>query len=137
MTDEQRDPAAELRAQIEVMAEAFRPLAEFARTYVDAFSRAANAWLEQNRPAFEALGRLAQDPQVLALAEARKRGEIPAPHLHGACHCLCAKTHPAETGICEAFEPVTTRHYDTELLGPVDVPLCAPCAAAQFLAEVT
>jgi hypothetical protein len=48
-----------------------------------------------------------------------------------ACHCLCGKAHPDDPGICEVFEPVTTRHFDTPLLGPVDVPLCAPCAAAQ------
>ncbi len=56
---------------------------------------------------------------------------------HRPCHCLCARTHPGDKGICEASGAVTTRHYDTPLLGPVDVPLCAPCAVAQFLAEVT
>jgi hypothetical protein len=135
MTDDQRDSAAELQAQAEAFAEAFlRPAFELARAMIDAFSVAAEAWLEQQRPAFEALGGLAQDPQVRAYMEARQRGEIPDPR---PCHCLCAKTHPGDKGICEVFEAVTTRHYETELLGPVDVPLCAPCAAAQFLAEVT
>jgi hypothetical protein len=41
-----------------------------------------------------------------------------------------------DEGVCDG-EMVTTRHYDTELTGPVDVPLCAPCAAAQFLEELT
>jgi hypothetical protein len=138
MTDEQRDPAAELRAQAEALAEGFRPLFEFANAAIEAFARAAETWLEQQRPFFEALGRLAQDPQVLAYAEERGRGLVLAQaDVYRSCHCLCAKTHPAEKGICETFRPVTTRHYETELLGPVDVPLCAPCAAAQFIAEVT
>jgi hypothetical protein len=135
MAGEQRDPAAELRAQAEALAEGFRPLFEFANAAVEAFARAAEAWLEQQRPFFEALGRLAQDPQVRAYIEARERGEIPPPEPPRSCHCLCGKTHPGEY-VCDG-EAVTTRHYDTPLLGPVDVPLCAPCAAAQFLAEVT
>ena len=52
------------------------------------------------------------------------------------CHCLCGKTHPADEGICD-MDAVTTRHYDTELLGPVDVPLCTPCAVAQGLRDLT
>jgi hypothetical protein len=52
------------------------------------------------------------------------------------CLCLCGRAHPADKGVCDG-EMVTTRHYDTELTGPVDVPLCAPCAAAQFLTEMT
>jgi hypothetical protein len=50
------------------------------------------------------------------------------------CHCLCGKIHPAAPGICETENAVTTRRYNTELLGPVDVPLCGPCAA---VAQVT
>jgi hypothetical protein len=34
------------------------------------------------------------------------------------------------------MEAVTTRHFDSPTVGPVDVPICAPCAAAQFLAEL-
>jgi hypothetical protein len=127
MTDDQRDPAAELRARLEAFVEAFQSAAT-------ALGRAVTAWAEQNRPALDLLGRLAQDPRVLAYIEARKRGEIPPSP--GPCHCLCARTHPDDRGVCD-MEAVTTRHYDTQMLGPVDVALCAPCAAAQFLAEVT
>jgi hypothetical protein len=38
--------------------------------------------------------------------------------------------HPGDPGICEVLQPVTARHYDSAY-GPVDVPLCAPCAVAQ------
>jgi hypothetical protein len=33
-------------------------------------------------------------------------------------------------GICSTGA-VTSRRYDSPELGPVDVPLCAPCAGAQ------
>ena len=46
------------------------------------------------------------------------------------CHCLCQVAHPGRAGICQAEAAVTTRRFVTVLLGPVDVPLCAPCAAA-------
>jgi hypothetical protein len=46
------------------------------------------------------------------------------------CHCLCTVAHPGEPGICQASRAVTSRRYDSELVGPVDVPLCGPCAAA-------
>lgn len=45
------------------------------------------------------------------------------------CHCLCGKQHPDSMGICDNHA-VTTRRFESALLGPVDVPLCAPCAAA-------
>lgn len=132
MSDTERDPEAELRALAEAAGEAFRPLAEFARVVVDAFSRAAQAWLDQMRPAFEALERLGGDPQFRAYLEARKLGKIPEPR---PCRCFCGHTHPADQGVCETFSAVTTRRYSSALAGAVDVPLCAPCAAAQGIAE--
>jgi hypothetical protein len=39
--------------------------------------------------------------------------------------------HPDDPGICDVAEPVTSRRYDLPAYGPVDVPLCAPCAVAQ------
>lgn len=52
------------------------------------------------------------------------------------CHCLCGWAHPADQGICQAFDAVITRRHDTALLGTVYVPLCAPCAAAQCAVEL-
>lgn len=105
--------------------EALRPLADATAS----FGQAVRQWAERNRPAFDQLAEAAQ-----RVREARERGEVPPPP--GRCYCLCAKTHPGDRGVCDG-EAVTARHYDTVLLGPVDVALCAPCAAAQFLAEVT
>jgi hypothetical protein len=98
------------------------------RTLADA----AAAWLERNRPAIEALAELAADPRVQAYIQARDRGEIPPPP--GPCLCLCARAHPGEF-VCDA-EAVTTRRFDSAALGVVDVPLCAPCAVAQGIAEM-
>lgn len=117
----------------DLITEAFRPLADFVRQTIDAFKPAIEAWAQQNRPALEALAKAAQDPRVRAYIEARKRGEIPEPR---PCHCLCGKTHPADKGICEAFSAVTTRRFGSPLTGLVDVPLCAPCAAAQGITEL-
>ena len=128
--DERPDPA---EALMEGIIEAFRPLARQVSAFIDAWNRAGAMWLEQNRPLIEALGRLAADPRVRAYAEAYERGEIPPEPQP--CHCLCGKTHPADKGICD-MNAVTTRHFDTERLGPVDVPLCAPCAVAQGIAEL-
>ena len=47
------------------------------------------------------------------------------------CLCFCAREHPADAGICEPFDAVITRPHRTDLLGEVNLPVCAPCAAAQ------
>ena len=130
MDDEQRDP----QAQAEAIAEALRPLAEFSKAVVEAFSRAAQAWLDQNRPAFEALAKVANDPAVRAYMEARERGEIPPPEPRQPCHCFCGYSHPGEY-VCDG-DGVTTRRFTSHLTGPVDVALCAPCAVTQGLAEL-
>ena len=48
----------------------------------------------------------------------------------GACQCSCAAAHPQDQGVCDASAVVTRR------LGDKDVPLCAPCAVAQGVAEM-
>ena len=48
----------------------------------------------------------------------------------GACQCLCATTHPKDKGVCDGGAILTRR------LDGVDVPLCAPCAVAQGVAEM-
>jgi hypothetical protein len=44
---------------------------------------------------------------------------------------LCATAHPEATGICQATNAVTVITLWTARLGFVQVPLCAPCDAAQ------
>lgn len=91
---------------------------------VEAFRKLGAALIEAIGPLADAAG-----PYFAQLAEAARRHRQ-------RCLCLCGRAHPADEGVCDG-EQVTTRHYESVLAGPVDVPLCAPCAAAQFLAEMT
>lgn len=51
------------------------------------------------------------------------------------CHCLCAKAHPGDA-VCNGAA-VITRRITTALLGAVDVPVCAPCAASAAAVMLT
>lgn len=115
--------AEDFRALGRALAEAFRPLAE----YADAVIRGMSEWTAG--PQFRALAEIAASPRVQeAVEEAKRRRAAGVPR---ACHCLCGRSHPAIVNVCDAHQPVTARRYVTEALGEVDVPLCAPCAAAQ------
>lgn len=119
----------------DMITEAFRPVFDFARQMIEAFKPVIEAWAEQNRPALEALAKASGDPRFRAYQEADRRArELFTPRR--SCHCLCGKRHPADKGICEAFSAVTTRRFGSPLTGLVDVPLCAPCTAAQGIAEL-
>ena len=48
----------------------------------------------------------------------------------GACQCQCANAHPQDQNVCDHSAVLTRR------LGDSDVPLCAPCAVAQGVAEM-
>ena len=48
----------------------------------------------------------------------------------GACQCQCAIAHPQDKDVCDHSAVLTRR------LGDADVPLCAPCAVAQGVAEM-
>jgi hypothetical protein len=82
--------------------------------------------LERIRPAFDAVAEVANRPEVRAVIE---RAETVM--RHRPCLCFCSRTHPADGGVCEVFDAVITGQYRLGLLGDVDVPLCAPCAAAR------
>ncbi|HTZ92768.1 MAG TPA: hypothetical protein VMB74_10265 [Streptosporangiaceae bacterium] len=86
--------------------------------------------LERIRPAVEGARDLANRPEVRAV---RERAEKLL--RHRLCLCFCARAHPADAGICEPFDAVITRPHSSDLLGEVDVPLCAPCAAARAARE--
>lgn len=100
------------------------------RALADAFGQAAAAYVERMRPLIQAMGRFADDPAFRAMAE-RMKARACRP-----CHCLCITTHPAQAGICEPGQAVITRRFTSAITGPVDVPLCTPCAAAQGIAEL-
>jgi hypothetical protein len=77
-------------------------------------------------------------PAVDALHEVTNRADVRAVVEHAQqmlrrrpCLCLCARAHPADRGICEMFDAVITGRHRFDVLGNIDVPLCAPCAAAR------
>ena len=47
------------------------------------------------------------------------------------CFCMCARAHPDDRDVCEMLDAVITGRSGSDWLGEVDVPLCAPCAAAR------
>ena len=101
--------------------------------FAETAGRAIIEWVERNRPALEALAEFVSDPEVRAILERARtasRYQTQRP-----CHCLCVTTHPDDAGICDG-DGVTARHFDTPSIGPVDVPLCAPCAVAQGLRDL-
>lgn len=48
----------------------------------------------------------------------------------GACRCVCTAAHPQDAGVCDGSAVMTRR------LNGADVPICAPCAVAQGVAEM-
>jgi hypothetical protein len=51
------------------------------------------------------------------------------------CECSCADAHPEDIGVCDQ-RAVITRRLPAGRDGTVDVPICAPCAVAQGVAEL-
>ena len=86
--------------------------------------------LERIRPAFDTLAEVANRPEVRAVLERAEKALRRRP-----CLCFCLRAHPADRGVCEVFGAVITGHYSSDLLGDLDVPLCAPCAAARAAYE--
>jgi hypothetical protein len=80
----------------------------------------------------EAMSKLASDPAIRAAFEASRPPFLRVRH---DCQCQCAESHPDDPGVCDN-DAVTTRRLTLDETGPVDVPLCAPCATAQGLAEL-
>jgi hypothetical protein len=99
----------------------------------DAVSRATAEWLGSVRSALTALAEYAARPEVHAVI----RYGLVMDQAGRPCRCLCEQTHPDDQGICERLDAITSRWYRSDLLGGVEVPLCAPCAAAQAAREFT
>lgn len=79
----------------------------------------------------EAFHKLASDPAIRAVLEDWRITPVWA---RRDCECICARSHPDDTGVCDK-QAVITRRVTTDLGGYADVPLCAPCAVAQGVAE--
>ena len=86
--------------------------------------------IERVRPAFDALAEVASRPDVRAVIERAEQAIRRRP-----CLCFCSRAHPADRGVCERLDAVITGEYSSDVLGEVDVPLCAPCAAARAARE--
>jgi|SRR5208282_2825452 len=90
-------------------------------------------WAEQTAAvARESFHKLASDPAVRAALESWR---IALVWTRQDCGCLCDTAHPDDVGVCDNHA-VITRRLATGLDGGVDVPLCAPCAVAQGVAEM-
>ena len=99
----------------------------------NAVGRAMTEWLESLRTNVTALAEFASRPEVqtvirygLVMGQAGRQ-----------CWCRCEHTHPEDRNICEKLDAMTSRWYRSDLLGDVEVPLCAPCATAQAAREFT
>jgi len=98
----------------------------------EAVAAAASEWRERTAAVTsETFHKLASDPAVRAILETWRTGPVWA---RRDCACACARLHPDDVGVCDRHA-VITRRLITQLDGEVDVPLCAPCAVAQGVAE--
>jgi hypothetical protein len=88
--------------------------------------------LDRIRPAIAAVAEVAGRPEVRAVVERAEKLLR-----HRPCLCFCARAHPDDAGICEPFDAVITRPHNSDLFGEIDVPLCAPCAAARAARDFT
>jgi hypothetical protein len=101
------------------------PARQFAAAWRDA-TAALGQWRKQVSAATtEALDKL--DPAVRAGLEAARAALAGN---WGACQCPCATAHPQDKDVCDGNAVLTRR------LGEADMPLCAPCAVAQGVAEM-
>ena len=108
------------------------PARQFAAAW-EAASDALGEWAKRVGDATnDALDKL--DPAVRAALEAGRMAleagrDVLAGHFRE-CRCQCGQAHPDDRGVCDHRAVITRR------LANVDVPLCAPCAAAQGFAEM-
>jgi hypothetical protein len=101
------------------------PKRQFATAWHTA-TGALDEWRKQVTAATsEALDKL--DPAVRAAMEAARAAV--AGHW-GACQCPCATAHPQDQGVCDG------RAIMTRQLRGTSMPICAPCAVAQGVAEM-
>jgi hypothetical protein len=87
----------------------------------------ARAWLQ---PALDSVTEAARRPEVRAVFEQAEKVMQVRP-----CLCWCPRAHPADRAICEMLGAVITGHLSSAVLGEMDVPICAPCAAARAARE--
>jgi hypothetical protein len=82
--------------------------------------------LERMRPAADAVAEVLHRPEVQAVIDRADKVLRRRP-----CLCFCMRAHPDDRSICEMFDAVVTGQHSSDVLGDIQVPLCAPCAAAR------
>jgi hypothetical protein len=98
----------------------------------EAASAVATEWAERTAAVTsEAFHKLTTDPAIRGLLEGWRIGPVFA---RRDCGCTCTRSHPDDMGVCDGHA-VITRRLSTASDGQIDVPLCAPCAVAQGVAE--
>lgn len=108
------------------------PVRQFVAAW-QAAAAVASEWAERTAAVtLEAFHKLASDPAVRAVMESWRAAMLWTGH---DCECACARSHPDDPGVCDNHA-VITRRLVTNVDGEVDVPLCAPCAVAQGVAEL-
>ena len=80
----------------------------------------------------EAINKLNSDPAIRALLSRWRAATV---WDQRRCECRCADSHPNDLGVCDN-RAVITRRIPRGANGGADVPLCAPCAVAQGVAEL-
>lgn len=86
--------------------------------------------LERMRPASDAVAEVFRRPEVQAFFQRADKALRRRP-----CLCFCLHAHPDDRRICETFDAVVTGQHSSDFLGDIQVPLCAPCAAARAARE--
>jgi hypothetical protein len=96
---------------------------------IDRTAEAVGRWMADTReslqPFLKALAKVTGDPAMQA--RVRERAEEDGTIVTFACACRCAEIHP-DARVCDLKAVTTIRSYFDET-GPVDVRVCAPCAA--------
>ena len=107
-----------------------------ARPYAAAWQAAtavAAEWAERMAEVTaEAFKKLTGDPAVLAVLQSWRGAAV---WTRRDCECSCARSHPDDVGVCDN-RAVITRRVASARDAVVDLPLCAPCAVAQGVAEM-
>jgi hypothetical protein len=100
----------------------------------DATAAVVAEWAERTSAVtVEQFHKLTSDPAVRAVLDGWRIAPV---WVRRDCACTCAQSHPDDVGVCDG-RAVITRRVTTDRDGDADVPLCAPCAVAQGVAEQT
>ncbi len=92
--------------------------------------RAATAALGEWREQVSAATAAAMDKLDPAVRAALDAARAAFAGNWGTCQCPCGTAHPQDKDVCDHSAILTRR------VGDADMPLCAPCAVAQGVAEM-